>query len=249
MPINTTPRSSRVRGVLFISALLLVCSYTSGAQSPQSVSGEIVDDTNVKVPDAEIQLRHSGSVIAAARTSSSGGFSLDNLEPLSYQLSARRLGYVPLVTSFTLERGKKPEFLRLVMTPLPTELRQLIVAEPEDRLRDFYQRKSRGGIARFIDRAEIVRRDPVFISDMIRRIPGASVRAARGFGNIVRIRGCQPTIWIDGKRMRNVEIDEITDPDAVAGLEVYNSPTAVPIEFTDPVSSMCGVILIWTRSR
>lgn len=249
MSIYKASVASRMPALLFMSALHFLCPLLGGAQSLQSVSGQLTDSANVIIADAEILLLQGGSVIAATRSSETGQFSFENLEHLSFQLSARRLGYRPLVTSFTLEQGKKPEVLRLVMTPVVTELHQLIVADHEERLRDFYQRKSRGGMARFIDRSEIVRRDPLFISEMLRRVPGASVRAARGFGNVVRIRGCQPSLWIDGKRMRNVEIDDIADPDAVAGLEIYTSSASVPIEFTDPVSNMCGVILIWTRSQ
>lgn len=215
----------------------------------QSVRGVVQGDDSAAVSDAEVSLSRDGVVVAMAHSSAAGQFSFDNVDSGSYHLSARRLGYRPATITVRVARGATLDGVKIVIPILPTELTQIVSDRSESRLRDYYQRRSKGGLARFIDRAEIVKRNPVHLSDMFRKIPGASVRAARGFGNIVRIRGCQPTIWIDGKRMRYVELDEVTDPDAVAGLEIYNSPAGVPIEFTDPMSSSCGVILVWTRSR
>lgn len=237
----------QIVGINSVFSLFLgIC--TAGAQS---ITGYVADSSNARIPEVEVTLMRNGSPLRMARTSSNGQFVFENLEAASFQLSARRLGYHPGTLTARLDSGSNISGLRIVLTPLAVELHQVVAAETEQRLREFNNRKAHGGLARFIDRAEIVKRDPLFLSDMIRRIPGASVRASptRGFGNIVRIRGCQPTVWIDGKRLRNVEIDEITDPDAVAGLEVYNSSAGVPIEYTDPISNMCGAILIWTRSQ
>ena len=215
----------------------------------QSVRGIVTSDDSAAVADAEVSLTRDGVVVAMSRSSASGRFAFDGIDSGSYHLSARRLGYRPATITIRVNRGTPPDSVRIVMAVLPTELTQIVYDRSETRLRDYYQRRAKGGLARFIDRAEIVKRNPVHLSDMFRRIPGASVRAARGFGNIVRIRGCQPTVWMDGKRMRYVELDEVTDPDAVAGVEVYSSPAGVPIEFTDPISNGCGVILVWTRSK
>lgn len=232
---------------LFIAAIAV--GLLARSADAQSIRGIVAGPDSAGVADAEVSLIREGALVAISRTSSSGLFKFDNLGPGSYQLSARRLGYRPTVVSVRLDGKGNLDAVRISVTALPTELTQIVTEYSESRLRDFYQRRSKGGFARFIDGAEIVKRNPVHLSDMFRKIPGASIRASRGFGNIVRIRGCQPTLWIDGKRMRNVEIDEVTDPTAVAGIEVYNSPAGVPVEFTDPITSMCGVILVWTRSQ
>ena len=236
-------------GLRSLSIAAAVAACLGQAAYAQSVRGIVVSDDSASVADAEVSLTRDGVVVAMSRSSSSGRFSFDGVDSGSYHLSARRLGYRPATITIRVNRGATPDLVRIMLVRLPAELTQIVQDRSETRLRDYYQRRAKGGLARFIDRAEIVKRNPAHLSDMFRRIPGASVRAARGFGNIVRIRGCQPTVWIDGKRMRYVELDEVTDPDAVAGLEVYNSPAGVPIEFTDPVSSSCGVILVWTRSR
>jgi hypothetical protein len=75
-------------------------------------------------------------------------------------------------------------------------------------------------------------------------IPGAYVKSSGRFGNLVRLRGCRPKLWLDGAPV-DAELDEVTTPGEIAGIEIYPSAPSVPSEYMDQRG--CGVIVIWTR--
>jgi hypothetical protein len=132
---------------------------------------------------------------------------------------------------------------------MPAELDKVIVlarvAASGGRLKEFYERKRRGGWGRFIEREEIERRHPLWMSDMLRMVPGVRVSPGRGAGNVVRMRGgCSPTLWLDGMPLRGTQIDEVVFPADVAGVEVYHS-TGMPVQFMS--HGGCGAIVVWTR--
>ena len=74
------------------------------------------------------------------------------------------------------------------------------------------------------------------------------------------IRGCLPTLYIDGILMRRgLEFDRNPSPGVmpeylsdfvaageIAGLEVFRSPAEAPSQYTGRGND-CAVILIWTR--
>jgi hypothetical protein len=48
---------------------------------------------------------------------------------------------------------------------------------------------------------------------------------------------------------QSISLDDIGHPSTIAGIEVYRSATQVPVQFGGTsVETLCGVIVIWTRS-
>ena len=80
---------------------------------------------------------------------------------------------------------------------------------------------------------------------MLRMIPGVRVHSTRNGRNVVRFRGCAPTLWLDGMPLRGTEVDDVVFPLDVAGVEVYRSLAGTPPQFMD--MSGCGAIVVWTR--
>jgi hypothetical protein len=67
-------------------------------------------------------------------------------------------------------------------------------------------------------------------------------------GMLLRIRGCKPSIWVDGVRAGGAELDEVINVHDLAGIEVYNSQAGLPPQYVDKVNHMCGAtVLVWTR--
>ncbi|MCJ7630319.1 MAG: hypothetical protein MUO50_18245 [Longimicrobiales bacterium] len=47
---------------------------------------------------------------------------------------------------------------------------------------------------------------------------------------------------------QGLSLDDIGPPSDIAGIEIYRSATQVPVQFGGAsVSTLCGVIVIWTR--
>ena len=61
--------------------------------------------------------------------------------------------------------------------------------------------------------------------------------------------GCRPAVYVVGLRyplLRGETIDNVVDPTALEGIEVYAHAAEVPVEFQGPWSN-CGAIVLWTR--
>jgi outer membrane receptor for ferrienterochelin and colicin len=116
-------------------------------------------------------------------------------------------------------------------------------------LSGFQQRAQRHTFGRFITRDEIDKQHPIFVSDLLRTIPGLEVVPRLGGNDVRSITGCRPAVYLDGIRypLMGETIDQIVSPYELEGIEVYTHPSEVPVEFQGPGSD-CGVIALWTRT-
>ena len=83
---------------------------------------------------------------------------------------------------------------------------------------------------------------------------------AREVGNIVRFRQCGvpgtgtsmertgPLVWVDGVRAKGAELDDVTQGEDIAAIEVYPALAGIPAQFFDR-SAVCGTILVWTKTK
>lgn len=213
--------------------------------------GKIVDHAGNAIPDVQMELitgSASASIRTLSRTAGDGSFSMKRPERGAGELRLRRLGYTPmsLVILFdTLTRSRNVT-IRLEMAAV--ELPAVKVETPVSvYMRDFYERRKQRGTGHFIDRAEIEKRRPAYTSDLLRTMPGMSVRMSTRLGAIVRVRGCRPAIFLDGVQAVGAELDDVTRPGDIDGMEVYSSWAGIPPQFNDRQGGKCGAIIVWTR--
>lgn len=84
------------------SAALVAQAGTTG-----SLSGQLIDERGVPVPDAGLTLSHDGVVIRIARGQLNGRFSMAGLVPGSYALLAEQVGYQPVrMTAIPVAAGE-----------------------------------------------------------------------------------------------------------------------------------------------
>ena len=122
-----------------------------------------------------------------------------------------------------------------------------IAPRRDPRLEAFDARRRNTPAGHFLDEATIASMHLSLASEALRHVPGISVRPTRGIGNLVRIRGCAPLVWVDGQRARGAELDDVVRGADVAAMEVYSSSAGVPAEFADRTAT-CGTILVWLRN-
>jgi hypothetical protein len=162
---------------------------------------------------------------------------------------ARRLGYRAQSGPVRLRPDTVP-LLVFVLRVVPTDLDGIVVHGQADdyygRLTEFYAHKRVSRFGYFFERADIERRNPTHISELLRTMRGVHLSPTGTLGNAVRLRGCRPMVWLNGLRVPDAEVDEVAHPDEVAGLEVYISMAGMPARFVDLVEK-CGVIAVWTR--
>jgi TonB-dependent Receptor Plug Domain len=125
--------------------------------------------------------------------------------------------------------------------------------------RGFLERRSRG-FGSFVDEAQIERRKPQFIADLVRDLPGVLVSSSPMRGNLQDIRfrsyrfgarTCAPDVFIDGTYVPNVgrdgTLESMVSTMSLRAVEVYPRAGSVPAQFQR--NDGCGALVLWTGER
>jgi hypothetical protein len=215
------------------------------------LTGVVTDAAREPIPEAQVTVIGSTGTAHITTTDSRGHFDLGLFRagPLSFRV--RRLGYEQRTIEVHVGTGDEPTFSEVVLTAVPAELGEILVnAGTRGHLGEFYERKQqRSAFGRFLEQDEIRRLHPTSSSDLFRSVPGITIRAGTAGGNTIRIRNCQPMVWVDGQRVAGAELDEVTQPGDIAAIEFYPSSAGVPAQYLERTNRLCGLILVWTKSR
>ncbi len=237
----------------------------------QELAGVVLDSVSkLPVIGARLVLLDStGSALAVAVTSTDGEFAFNLPRVGEYRLLVSRIGYPPITTrrfivgsAFTARVS-----LSLPSTPLTLDTLTVIAKGVERRLQyladaGFYRRREIG-FGHYLTRADIDKRDALIMSDLVHDMPGVRVTCTgprhcdvtmRAANNMF-VRGkCQPSVVLDGVVLRpggvgsrgDLLLDDLINPFNVEALEVYPSPSGVPIQYAGYLSP-CGAIIAWSR--
>lgn len=191
------------------------------------------------------------------RANDRGQWTLSNVPPGSRTLEVRALGHVPVRRTVDVIEGTLP--IRVAMVTFKATLDTLKITAGLSvnlDLQQFEQRRKTQGMGRFLTAADIAKRQPLETSQIFKNFAGLEVRrtmTVRGDTEVILMKGvfedqCQPTIFLNGTPMQNIEadiLDNFVRPDKIIGIEVY-SPTSIPPQFQIGLSG-CGSIVIWAR--
>ena len=214
------------------------------------LKGLIVDVARAPIAGAEVVAVNRGNTLTQVLTANDGSFTLAGLPAGPVTLRLRRLGYEPKTIELQIGLPAAAP-LDIVLTASATELKEVVIkVEDVTPLDEFkMHRKQNRGTAKFYDQEEIRKRGAMFASDLFRTVPGVRVQTSMSRGNEIRIRGCQPIVWIDGQRVPGVELDEVTTPGDIAGIEFYPSMAGTPAKYSERSARPCGTLLVWTKTR
>jgi len=195
------------------------------------------------------------------QTNRQGGFILSDVPVGVYELSVRHLGYAPLRHMVNVARGATTD-VQIGLVPAPLEMEPLVATAVRLRrleIKGFYERKRWGellGLGTFFTAADIERRNPWIISDMImqeasiRRRCGMSSRSCQLYTTRLStglVPRCPMLVYLDGFLISESGQDDVwVSPVEIGGVEVYKGPASLPAEFMGP-GSRCGVVAIWTK--
>jgi hypothetical protein len=233
--------------------MLPLCTTPLGAQSRGTLVGRVRDSAGVAIPDVEIYIL---AVSIRSRSDSTGSFRLASLPAGKHEIRFRRFGFGPQTVEATVG-ADRVDSVAVVLERVAVELPGMTV-ESEARLRllaDFYRRKDQGH-GHYVTRAQIEDRRPAFLTDMMRIIPGVRIVQNRGtsggqlrFGRAFMSPGrdCPPQYWVDGVRVTQFNIDDLP-PSDIEGVELYSGPAGLPPQYNvKDGTTVCGIVLIWTR--
>lgn len=226
------------------------------------IEGRVVaEDTELPVGHARVTVvRPDFRFIRQVEADSTGRFEVTFKGHEAVRLRAERLGYATATTPVLNFDGRNyfQVELRLdtdavLLAPLEVVVWSEVDPSP---LLDNFRRRLDTGQGIYITRAQIDARRPMFMSDMLRVVPGLTLEGA-GSGSRPRIvlsrgnaLGCSTQIFVDGMLMSrpgaDVRLDDLVTPMSVEGIEIYRGLSTVPAEFLNP-EAKCGVVAVWTR--
>ena len=194
-------------------------------------------------------------------TDERGGFTLDGLAPGLHIVEFAQIGYATRSDTVRVLPGHMTSVqASLSVDPVDLDPLRVVVERREAALQDagFYERRA-DGWGKFFDREDIETRAPAEMTDLFTGIPGVTVET-RGTRRKVVLRSgrvtlsngyCYPRVFLDGILVHDggreaAGIDDLVNPDAVAGIEVYPSSAGLPARYSS-MTAGCGVLLIWTR--
>jgi hypothetical protein len=232
----------------------LACAFPRlvvGQGPPHKVEGIVIDSARVPIPDVEVAVIAANVVRSLATTRADGRFALGEFPTGPLSLRVRRLGFRERVVDVQVGPGAQSAPIEIMLTVAPTQLAEVAVeGDATGRLREFFQRREqRKAFGRFLAEAEIQRMAPTNSSDLFRSVPGIVIRASATEGNTIRVRNCQPTVWVDGQRVPGAELDEVARPGDIAAIEFYASSAGIPAQYMDRQNRLCGLILVWMKNR
>jgi hypothetical protein len=236
------------------------------AQGRRVVQGIVVDTAERPVGGATVELRGTSPV----SSDDSGRFRLIVPHTDRVTFDVRRVGFLP--SRFGLQPGGDTS-VTVVMLPTVQALPKVEVkARETDRALDatgFNQRlldaKQGTNSGIFITAADIERRLATRVTQMFDAMPGViCVHAGSGcmlVGTHLVPSGapdnhfvnCKITFYLDGQRLNSlrssnseVDIDTMTLPQDIAGIEYYRSGSRIPPKFS-LLNGSCGLVLLWTK--
>jgi hypothetical protein len=234
----------------------LYVSRSDSAVGRAVVSGRVTFAGGL--PAAESRVEIVGSK-ATGLTNEKGEFTLTGAPSGTQMLLVRHLGWeareLPLNLSVAKPQVVAVQLKKFVpmMDPVVVTARAQVGLEKVG-----FAMRQRGGAGRYITADEIARRQPTQLSDVLRTIPGLTVKmngldpeivSTRGGG--LTNQGCV-TYFVDGMKFEGGGLggdpNAFVNPREVAGIEIYQ-PTMVPGQFIDPSGAACTTIVVWTKQR
>ncbi|MDP9206281.1 MAG: carboxypeptidase-like regulatory domain-containing protein [Gemmatimonadota bacterium] len=234
---------------VFAATTLQAQGVTNTAVIEPTVAGVVRDVGGLPVSDVEVGIIKGERLQQFVITAADGKFLLTGVGRSIVPLRIRRLGYAMQFLDVDA-RVPSSATLEIVLKTAASELEEVTIAANErGKLREFYEhRQQRGSFGRFLEQHEIRRLGPTNPSDLFRSVPGIVIATASG-GNTMRIRGCQPMVWVDGQRVPGAELDEVIHPSEIAAIEFYPSNAGIPAQYLERGNRLCGSVLVWTRTQ
>lgn len=221
-----------------------------GAQvSSASMVGVVRDTAGVPIANAELAVDS-----IRARTDSLGRYYLAFPSRDSVTVTVRRVGYERLTFTVATTFAARNS-IEVRMRALAQVLPAVEVEEAELRSRtvmEGFDRRRAQGHGVYVTRERIESMGGQQLSNILRGERGVTIVRARNGRSVLRFSqwrsrpNCEPQIWVDGRLVKYLEIDDIPAAD-VEGVELYDGPSSTPGEFIRGPMVNCGTVVIWSR--
>jgi hypothetical protein len=240
----------RITRFVFLSTIVSFSSvgFATGLSAQKvRLTGSIVDELGAPVTSVDLVLRRGGRTEATARSSETGQFDFGQVSAGTMLIVAQRIGYEKRSLEVHIDPALTQQSVQVDLVRVASNLDTVVISDAQGRLQEFNEHRKASKFGHFYDQNQIRVMNPRYVSELFRKIPGARLAPSPAGGSILRLRGCQPKIWVDGVVAQYAEIDEVIGPGEIAGIEIYPSMAGVPGRYMDRENRACGVVLIWSR--
>jgi hypothetical protein len=240
------------------------------------LQGRVIDDVTLDpIKGATVVLFDSYGVRLARRvTDEHGAFSFEVADRAAARLRAGRIGYQQVTTPLLQFDGRKffSVEVRLHVEAVLLAPLEIVARAAPARSSVFsgFDMRVRSGMGSYFTREDVEAIQPSLVTDLLARLPGVHLEGSGRANRRTVTMGrhavgpgggpCPVQIFLDGHLITprssqsmtagrfdtNVYIDDLVNPSAVEGIEVYRGTATVPAEFMNS-NSRCGVVAIWTR--
>lgn len=243
------------RGSPFTFENLAIASSSTAAASG-IVRGTVFSLEDRPVGNARVEVPGRGVPVV---TNDDGTFNLWGVPTGTQLIVIRRLGFEAARVSVNVT-SRQPTELRVTLGPTSNVLDPVLVTARENYVlgRNGFTERQRKGWGKYFTHEELLKRNPVYLSDLLNDVPG--IRVARGPGgtSIVDERprsiydrrrrgGCSRAI-VDGFDWRvrvPGDLDGFVSVHDIIGVEIYK-PSEAPLKYRR-TDDGCVVMLVWTR--
>lgn len=232
--------------------LAVASAAGADAQQPRGVVAGMVSDSggrpvagaSVDVVDTDIR----------AMTNTAGRYVLPEVWPGRTAVRVRRVGFAPEILNIAVASGDttRADFMLGAVATLAKT--QVTANANRGKMAEFNERRSRG-VGLYVTRADIERRQPASMSEMLRNLPGVSVsqRSDAGPKPVHMDRSaassksgvCHVQLYVDGLPYPDGSVDDFP-PETVEGVEIFRGASEIPASFRTRDAG-CGLISVWTR--
>jgi hypothetical protein len=252
--VSTGEVAVSTRGTPLTFENLTVPSMSVAAPVTGIIRGKVLSLDDQPVQGARVEVPMWGGAVL---TDKDGNFTLDGVRVGTQLLIIRHVGFEPTRTAVNVT-SRQPVEMRVTLGPVVNQLDPVLVTARRNYVLDKvgFSARQRNGDGTFFTADDIAKRNPQYITDMMRSVPGIRVDHYAGSTSVRTEKlttilsngagGRCPTVWVDGNQWHSAadQIDEFVFPREVAGLEVYK-PGEAPMRFRDIED--CVTIVIWTQ--
>ncbi len=219
------------------------------------VTGIVTNRGGVPVADARVTVQ-GGVSRAASRTD--GSFALSGVPTGTQLVMVRRVGYEPVQLPIDItSRGPNRVTVRLgeYHEPLATvevQAKRSPSALDSALVRTGFPHRQAVGFGHFVTEHDIEKMQPVYTSDVLRRIPGVHVLGSGHTASVLSSRGESCVNYLIDRNPANpdqgMSIDDLVNPADIVGIEFYQANDA-PAELTTGPNAGCALLIVWTRGQ
>ena len=256
----TIPRSGFLHRDVYVAPFARIASVPTDSRPPVELlrgpgrlRGSVVAATGRPIPGARVTLWGTG---VETTTNERGEFFLGALPGGTHTLDVRAVGFTPVQQPVDIIQGAAGATeVELANLGIMLDTVRVTARIYTSRKLAEFERRVRSGLGHYILEADIERRRPMFLTDLLRTVPGVSVMPGRYGGEVVLMRAamhgrCRPEVFIDGTRIFNdpyFPLNSIVPMQDIRAVEVYARSLTVPAQFSS--MGRCGAIVIWTGPR